>query len=192
VTVGAGAWKGRRLRYPDDMRPTMQRTRASFFSSLGDRLAGSRFVDLYAGGGGVGIEALSRGARRVDFVETRRDALACLRVNLEACGVDDDRFRIHAGAVSEFIARVPCPFDDATVMFADPPYDADVNADLLAHFSPAAFPSLEVLVIEHRARFALAPPPGLSVERERRFGDTMLTYFVPAPDPARGKVESGP
>ena len=155
-------------------------------------MAGAVFVDLYAGAGGVGVEALSRGAHTVHFVEAGRDAVASLRANLEACGADEGRFRIHEGTVSEFITRVPCPFADATVLFADPPYEADVNADLLVRFRPGEFRAMETLVVEHRSKRALVPPAGLRVERERRFGDTTLTYLVPASDPARVEAESSP
>ncbi len=189
--MGAGAWKGRKLLYPDGLRPTMQRTKESLFSSLGGRLAGAVFVDLYAGAGGVGIEALSRGARTVHFVENRREAVSMLRANLEACGAGEDRFAIHEAAVSEIIARDPCPFADATLLFADPPYDVDVNADLLSRLRPHAFPAVGTLVIEHRARRALVAPTGLALERKRRFGDTMLSYLVPGPATAREEVESG-
>jgi 16S rRNA (guanine966-N2)-methyltransferase len=193
VTVGGGVWKGRTLRYPDDrdIRPTMQRTKESVFSSLGPLLGGAVFVDLYAGAGATGIEALSRGARRVHFVEIRRDAVALLRANLEACGADPARYAIHEGAVLDAVSSLPCPFADATLMVADPPYALDANDDFLGAFRADRFPALLRLVVEHRAKQPIVAPAGLVVERERRFGDTMLTTLVPAPD-ARAEAELEP
>ena len=77
VVVGSGEWRGRVLVYPDDpaLRPSMQRTKHSLFSSLGTEIRGAVFADCYAGAGAVGIEALSLGAARVHFVEERRDAV---------------------------------------------------------------------------------------------------------------------
>lgn len=182
ATISAGAWKGRKLRYPPHttIRPTMQRTRESLFSALGEALRGAVFADLYAGAGAVGIEALSRGARHVHFVEVERDAVRVLRENLAACGADAAHYTVHNARVSDVLAAQPCPLADATVVFADPPYDTDASTDLLARLQPATLPALATLVVEHRARRALAVPAHLGVERARRFGDTMLTYLTPA------------
>jgi len=181
LTVGSGEWRGRVLRYPDDpaLRPSMQKTRHSLFSSLGPRLSGAVFADLYAGAGAVGIEALSLGASRVHFVEAGPGAVRALRANLAACGAATERFAIHEARVGDVLDRRPCPIADAAIVFADPPYDADVEEECLRRLSGAVFAALDVLVVEHRTRSVLSPPPGLRVERERRFGDTTLTYFVP-------------
>jgi 16S rRNA (guanine966-N2)-methyltransferase len=168
------------LRYPEDpaLRPSMQRTKASMFSSLGPWLEGAVFADLYAGAGAVGIEALSRGARFAHFVECDRSALDALRGNLAHCGIDASRFRVHEAAVANVLDARPCPIADATIVFADPPYDADVGEELLRRVALAAMPSLSRLVVEHRTRVSVAAPPGMTKERERRFGDTTTTTFV--------------
>jgi len=191
VTVGGGTLRGRTLRYPDDpaLRPSMQRTKASVFSTLANGMEGAVFVDLYAGAGAVGIEALSRGARFVHFVECDRAALYALRDNLDRCGIDASRYRIHPGVVARVMEAHPSPIADATVAFADPPYDADVTADLLRRVTLAELPSLSWLVVEHRTRTPLETPPGMAIERERRFGDTTVTYFVPH---GAGETERGP
>jgi 16S rRNA (guanine966-N2)-methyltransferase len=182
ASITAGAWKGRKLRYPADarVRPTMRRTKESLFSSLGPALAGSVFADLYAGAGAVGIEALSRGARRVHFVECDPAAVRMLRENLALCGAEPSRYVIHAARVADVLAAVPCPIADATLAFADPPYTVDASADLVAALRPGALPALATLVVEHRTKAPLAVPAHLRRERERRFGDTTLTYLVPA------------
>lgn len=188
ATITAGAWKGRKLRYPanTDIRPTMQRTRESLFSSLGAVLAGCVFADLYAGAGAVGIEALSRGARHAHFVEVEREAVRMLRENLAACGADAARYTVHDARVSDVLAARPCPIADAAVVFADPPYGSDANTDLLAALRPGTFPALEILVLEHRAKRPAVAPAHLRVARERRFGDTVLTYLVPAAGESAG------
>jgi 16S rRNA (guanine966-N2)-methyltransferase len=182
ASITAGTWKGRKLRYPagTSVRPTMRRTKESLFSSLGAALTGSVFVDLYAGAGAIGIEALSRGARMVHFVEAARDAVRALRENLAACGADPASYAIHQARVADLLADVPCPFADAEIVFADPPYTTDASADLLAALDEQSLPALTVLVVEHRVKQPLTPPRHLRIDRERRFGDTVLTYLVPA------------
>ncbi len=179
ATITAGTWKGRKLRYPagGDIRPTMRRTKESLFSSLGGSVEGSVFADLYAGAGAVGIEALSRGARHAHFVEVARGALRALRENLDACGADPASYTVHEGRVAA--ALQDGSIADAGIVFADPPYTTDASTDLLATLDPRSLPALEILVVEHRVKLPLAPPGHLRVDRERRFGDTVLTYLVP-------------
>ena len=186
VTVGSGEWKGRVLRYPDDpgLRPSMQRTKHSMFSSLGSRLRGAVFADLFAGGGAVGIEALSLGAAFVHFAETGREAVAALEANLTICGAPASRYHVHRARVAELLAREPNPMAGSSIIYADPPYDADLAAELLDALDAARFPDLDAVVVEHRTKQRVVPPPSLRIERERRFGDTTLTYLIPA---ARGE-----
>jgi 16S rRNA (guanine966-N2)-methyltransferase len=158
----------------------MQRTKHSLFSSLGRRLRGAVFADCFAGAGGVGIEALSLGAGHVHFIETRRDAVAALRANLALCGAPPSRYDVHQGSVADILAREPNPLAEAAIIFADPPYDMDLAGGFLDAFRAERFPRLETVVIEHRTKRAVTAPAGLRVDRERRFGETMLTYLVPA------------
>ncbi len=155
----------------------MQRTKASMFSSLAGWIEGAVFADLYAGAGAVGIEALSRGARFVHFVECDRVALEALRANLAHCGIEASRFRVHGAAVAGVLDARPCPLGDAAVVFADPPYDVDAGDELVSRVAVEALPALQWLVVEHRTRAAIVAPAGLTMERERRFGETMLTYL---------------
>lgn len=181
ITVGSGRWRGRALAYPDDpaIRPSMQRTKHSMFSSLGERLRGAVFADLFAGAGAVGIEALSLGAARVHFVEANPGAREALRANLRALGADATACEVHEGTVAAVLARRPCPIADAAIIFADPPYEADLETEMWNHFRAGEFAALEVVVVEHRTRVSVAAPAGLVLARARRFGDTTLTYFVP-------------
>ncbi len=144
-------------------------------------MAGAVFADLYAGAGAVGIEALSRGARFAHFVESGRDAIECLQTNLARLGVEPARYRIHRATVGAVLDQAPCPLADATIVFADPPYDAGGADDVIRRLRAAEFARLDVVVVEHRTRVEVAPPDGMVLERDRRFGDTTLSYFVPRP-----------
>jgi 16S rRNA (guanine966-N2)-methyltransferase len=188
VTVGSGEWKGRVLRYPDDpgLRPSMQRTKHSMFSSLGSRLRGAVFADLFAGAGAVGIEALSLGAAFVHFVETGREAVAALEANLVICGAPASRYHVHRARVADVLASKPNPLGDCSIIYVDPPYDADLGEAFLRSLDPARFPDLQTVVVEHRTKQPVIAQLSLRVAHERRFGDTTLTYLVPA-----SRVEEG-
>ena len=181
VTVGSGEWKGRVLRYPDDptLRPSMQRTRHSMFSSLGSIVHGAVFADCFAGGGAVGIEALSRGASFVHFVEVSREAVAALEANLAICGAAASRYHVHRARVAEMLAREPNPMAGSSIIYADPPYDADLDEEFFHALDVARFPDLQMVVVEHRTKAPVRPQLSLRYQHERRFGDTTLTYLTP-------------
>lgn len=196
MRVVAGAARGRRLDAPPGAvtRPTPDRVREAVFNSLNSMgvLAGCRVLDLYAGTGAMGIEALSRGAAHAVFVERDPEALAALRANLAATDLVD-RAAVVASDVDAYLqapdrlAAVPGgppvpggeTFDLAVV---DPPYDFDGWADLLSRL-PAA-----VVVIESNREIE-APEP-LRVHRRRRYGSTVVTLASttrPDPDPLGGE-----
>ena len=126
---------------------------------------GARVVDLYAGSGALGLEALSRGAERVDFVELSPSSLIALRANIEALGVND-AVRVHRADALRFAQRLePGAYD---VAFADPPYTNDAAERLVALFRRRPF--ARILSVEHRAELALAG------DDTRRYGDTALTF----------------
>lgn len=163
----AGEFGGRRLTVPADVRvrPTADRVREAWMSILADRLAGARVLDLFAGSGALGLEALSRGAARVTFVELGAASLAAIRANVESLGVAD-RVTLHRGEAMRFIERVdPGRFDLA---LADPPYTLPIAQRLVAAFRCRPFARL--LVVEHPAATVL---PGGDT---RRYGDIALTF----------------
>jgi 16S rRNA (guanine966-N2)-methyltransferase len=188
VTVGSGEWRGRVLRYPDDatLRPSMQRTKHSMFSSLGDELRGAVFADCFAGAGAVGIEALSRGAAFVHFVELRREAVEALEANLSVCGAAPSRYHVHRASVAEVLAREPNPMAACSIIYADPPYDSDLEKELFHALDPARFADLRMVVVEHRTKQRVVLQPSLRILRDRRFGDTTLTYLVPSASAEEG------
>jgi 16S rRNA (guanine966-N2)-methyltransferase len=167
VRIVAGEFGGRRLVPPADVRvrPTADRVREAWMSILAAELPGARVLDLYAGSGALGLEALSRGAATADFAELRRASLAALERNVEALGVAD-RVRIHRGDALRYAERLaPGAFDLA---FADPPYAHDAAERLVALFRRTPF--ARILSVEHRAATALAG------DDTRRYGDTAITF----------------
>ena len=181
VKIIAGSLKGRRLSYPAQkiLRPTMQRTRESLFDSIGDRIAGGVFVDLFAAAGGVGIEAMSRGAYMVHFVENHPVALEFLQKNIEACGVPVGAYRIHRTDVKSFLEGGVLKDEPVRIVFADPPYGEDHAGTVVAHFEKNIYPHIESLILEHRGTAEFDVGRWLRVEKTRRFGDTFLTFLEP-------------
>jgi 16S rRNA (guanine966-N2)-methyltransferase len=151
------------------------------FDALKDEVRGAVFVDLYAAAGGVGIEALSRGAARVHFVERDPAALAALEANLAACGVEPDRCRIHRMDVARFVAAGGISDPAVRVVYADPPYEgaqAEIDS-LLALLDEKPYAHVRFLVVEHAGALSDAGRRWWRPWRTKRFGDTCLTYFTP-------------
>jgi 16S rRNA (guanine966-N2)-methyltransferase len=167
MRIVAGRFRGRRLVAPKDsrVRPTADRVRESWMSIVAPSLPRARVVDLYAGSGALGLEALSRGAERVDFVELAPASLVALRANIEALGVGE-AVRVHRADALRFAQRLEAGAYD--LAFADPPYTGDAAERLVALFRRRPF--ARILSVEHRADLAL---PG---DDTRRYGDTALTF----------------
>jgi 16S rRNA (guanine966-N2)-methyltransferase len=167
MRIVAGEFGGRRLAMPRDtrVRPTADRVREAWMSILADALPGARVLDLYAGSGALGLEALSRGAASADFVELNPPSLRALEANVAALGVAD-RARVHRSDALRFVERLDRGAYD--VAFADPPYSRDDASRLVALFRRTPF--ARILSVEHRADLAL---PG---DDTRRYGDTALTF----------------
>lgn len=168
IRIIAGEFKGRRLKTPvgDTTRPTADRVREAWFSILQRSIRGARVLDLFAGSGALGFEALSRGAVSADFVELHRVALATLKANVKTLDVDD-RAAIHRADALRFAERLhPGQYD---VAFADPPYAGQEAARLVALFRVTAF--ARICSIEHPAD---QPIPG---DDTRRYGDTAVTFI---------------
>jgi 16S rRNA (guanine966-N2)-methyltransferase len=167
VRIVAGQFGGRRLTIPRDtrVRPTADRVREAWMSILADALPGARVLDLYAGSGALGLEALSRGAVSTDFVELNPPSLRALEANVTALDVGG-RVRVHRADALRFAERLPAGAYD--VAFADPPYNRDDAARLVALFRRTPF--ARILSVEHRAT------ERLEGDSTRRYGDTALTF----------------
>jgi 16S rRNA (guanine(966)-N(2))-methyltransferase RsmD len=186
MRVIGGEFRGRRLRSPGgtSTRPTSDRVREALFSILAARVGGSLALDAYAGTGAVGIEALSRGARRCVFVESSAGAVRVLRANLAALGLQA-RSRVLASPFARAATRLGAeegPFD---LVFLDPPYGPGelLRALRIASASGLVAPD-GIVVAEHDAGLALPAAEGiLRRRRTARYGGTCLSLFHPEPGP---------
>lgn len=166
VRVIAGSARGRRLESPrgTSVRPTSDRVREALFNALGslDLVQGARVLDLFAGSGALGIEALSRGATHATFVDHDWDALRVVRTNLELTGLAD------RATVRRQDALGPGAADpSADLVLADPPYDFDEW--------PALLDGLGGAVVVMESDRPIEVPPDWEVLRERRYGGTVVT-----------------
>jgi 16S rRNA (guanine(966)-N(2))-methyltransferase RsmD len=183
MRVIAGSARGRSLVAPRGTatRPIADRVKETLFAILGDRVLDAVVLDLYAGSGAIGIEALSRGASRCDFVEQDRRALAALRENLGRAGVGD-RASVHPFEVSRYLG-LPNP-DPCDLVFLDPPYETHAILAPLEQVAARLAPR-GVVVVKHHWRTTIPGVAGLTPWLERRFGETTLT-FLHASDEADG------
>jgi 16S rRNA (guanine966-N2)-methyltransferase len=170
MRVVAGEAKGRRLEAPDgaDTRPTSDRVREAIFNSLAsmDALDDAKVLDLFAGSGALGIEALSRYAAQCTFVEQARPALDAIRTNLDVTGLSDRSNVVVADAMTFVTQGKASDFD---LVLADPPYDFSQWAELLNGITTA-------LVVAESNR-PVTRPEGWNVLREKRYGKTWVTFL---------------
>ena len=190
MRVIAGSLRSRPLLAPDglDTRPTADRLRETLFNILThgavDRVAGAAFLDLYAGSGAVGIEALSRGASSVTFVEKGPSALGVLAKNLENLKIRGTNVRVERRSVIRFLRASleqpnPATFD---VVFLDPPYDLageyETTLGLLGANGSSLLASGALVIAEHRRKQALAETYGrMKRARLRQQGDSSLSFY---------------
>ncbi len=176
----AGQNKGRRLKLPAGAltRPTGARVRQTLFDILAPRLPGCRFLDAFAGGGGIGLEALSRGAARVVFVDSSPAAIAALRANLALLrGVGHTQvLRQDSRLALAALADAGVRFD---IVYLDPPYDSELYEALLEQLSDTGLVERDGLVVaEHFHKRALPETIGrLRRTREVRVGDHRLSFY---------------
>ncbi|MFC4139198.1 MULTISPECIES: 16S rRNA (guanine(966)-N(2))-methyltransferase RsmD [unclassified Microbacterium] len=183
----AGAARGLRLDVPSaGTRPTSDRVRESLFGALESMgvIDGAHVLDLYAGSGALGLEAWSRGAASVDLVEKSHPAAGIVRRNVatvsKALGARVADARVHESAVHGFLQRTSGVFD---LVFTDPPYDLDdaaMTADLAA-LAPRLSP--DAIVVIERAKRSTPPEldaAGLTLVREKTYGDTRVWWAEPA------------
>jgi 16S rRNA (guanine966-N2)-methyltransferase len=177
MRVIAGRYRGRRLQAPPGAatRPTSDRVREALFSVLADRVEGARVLDLFAGSGALGIEALSRGAAAVTFVDSAPAAIRAVRSNLDALGAAAEVRRADA---RRFLGAAPAAARQYDLVFLDPPYrlagrlGSELTAALPAVLAPGA-----AVVAESDRRGPLEL--GLPILDERRYGDTLIRIHGP-------------
>jgi 16S rRNA (guanine966-N2)-methyltransferase len=175
VRIQAGRWKGRTLAVPASARPTSGRARAALFDLLGPRLPGARVLDLYAGSGAVGLEAVSRGAARAVLVEPEADTL--LR-HLPSWNVSEEEVRVLREPAARALSRLGASWERFDVVFADPPYgDAERLEDELAGIA-GVLAEGGVVVVQTDARSAAPGLPGLAPTARREYGRNVFHFLA--------------
>ncbi len=177
LRVISGTAGGLQLKSPKRhaLRPTQDRIRQVIFSSLAERIPGARVLDLYAGTGSFGIEALSRGAAAATFVEQDKEAVQCIRDNLAHCRLQGE---VRQADVADYLERAPAqPFD---LIFADPPYDKRPGLldddPLLKKLIPFTAEG-GYFLWEHYAKQRVQIAGSWEVLRHREYGETGLTFL---------------
>lgn len=177
----AGSAGGIPLKTPaNDSRPTMDKVRGAIFSSLGEAVIGARVLDLFAGSGGFGIEALSRGAAEAVFVDNNLKSIEAIRFNLEKTKLIANVIR---NDVFRYLHSASRPFQ---LVFADPPYakapgDRDLIRDLMSHpalisiVDPSGILVLEKIPSQSEPSFA-----GWEITRRKRYGGTEVVFCIPS------------
>lgn len=205
MRIEGGEARGRVLNSPhgQNTRPTDGRTREMLFNTLGDRVVDARFLDLYAGSGAVGLEALSRGAAFVVFVEQEHSAIRALRANLKMLKWESKAL-VWAGNVRSALPKLLENGEKFDLVFADPPFTLPKEADevclrmdaapgLLNHTpleSPEtdedeSQPSRELLVVQHSRRVTPSKLTHFDLIRQKKAGESMLSFFAPIVTAAR-------
>ncbi|MGH7670141.1 MAG: RsmD family RNA methyltransferase [Gemmatimonadaceae bacterium] len=169
MRIVAGKWRGRRIAAPDDVRvrPTADRVREAWMSIVAPWIPEARVLDLYAGSGALGLEALSRGAAAADLVDMSPASLRCIGDNVTALGAGAAAV-VHRGDALRFAQGLDAHAYD--VAFADPPYGQQLATRLAEAW--LAVPFADILGVEHRKDETL---PGAGVRRV--YGDTVVTIF---------------
>jgi 16S rRNA (guanine(966)-N(2))-methyltransferase RsmD len=178
MRIISGSLRGRRLHAPPEgaVRPTPDRVRESVFNILGQRLDDMAFLDLYAGSGAVGLEAVSRGARRVVLVES--DPVACdvIRRNVARLGCED-RATLLSRSVDLALGPLERGGEVFDVVVADPPYSDPIEQleALLARLDGSTLVDPDgCVVLQHKRGHSVAVPPGLSARKPRSYGITSI------------------
>ncbi len=174
LRVSGGEARGRRLKAPRNIRPTQGMVKQAIFNMVGQEIDGAKVLDLFAGSGALGIEALSRGASAVTFVDREPRGLAILRQNLDALGLKERSTVVRADVV-RWLEASPDAIKAARFIFLDPPYE-DAVMDRALKVLDREITSATVLA-EHSRRQQMPSLSCLQIDRQRRYGDTIVTVF---------------
>jgi 16S rRNA (guanine966-N2)-methyltransferase len=187
MRIISGTLKGRKLFAPTGMslRPTSDRVKESLFNILGNEVKGKIVLDLFAGTGNIGLEALSRGAKRVVFVEKDEDAFRCLRRNLTLCGMEN-RSDILRKDVFDAIDRLGGKKELFDLLFMDPPYERGLIQKTLRYvIQNKVYHDGSLLILEHNRRESLTDlPAAFKQVRQRKTGDTLISFLCPSSSPS--------
>jgi 16S rRNA (guanine966-N2)-methyltransferase len=181
MRIIAGAYKGRHLKSPPSMnvRPTSDRLRETLFNVIAPRIEDSRFLDLCAGSGAVGIEALSRGASHATFVDRSRPSCQLIEANLELCRIPEEQHEIYCSEASEFLRHTRTSEWD--IIFFDPPYKDNYLKTLEFLGSSKLIGDDGLVIVEHHHKNTLPETIGdLARKRVLKQGDSSLSFYQKA------------
>ncbi|NMA79411.1 MAG: 16S rRNA (guanine(966)-N(2))-methyltransferase RsmD [Clostridiales bacterium] len=176
MRVITGIAKGRKIRAleGEDVRPTIERVKEAMFSTIQFEIEGANVLDLFAGSGQLGIEALSRGARHCTFVDSSAKSIDCIRENIKVVGFND-KARIIPANSNSFLKATTDKFD---FIFVDPPYEKGIVAKTLNNLSDKVMPNGKV-ICEHEHKLELAQSVGeLTMKKQYKHGKTIITIYV--------------
>jgi 16S rRNA (guanine966-N2)-methyltransferase len=176
LRIIGGQWRGRKLRFPDaeGLRPTPDRVRETLFNWLTGELEGARCLDAFCGSGALGLEALSRGASHVDFVDNNRDVIEQIKDNLAVLRCNQGR--AHQAQAVPWLERDHSPFD---VVFIDPPYHQDLIAPCIGALEDKRLLKARAWVYLEQARDEALPalPANWQLHREKTAGQVCYRLF---------------
>ena len=186
LRIIAGRFRGRNLKSPPslEVRPTSDRLRETLFNVIAPRIAGVRFLDLCAGSGAVGIEAISRGAAHVTFVDSSRAMCALIKANLELCRIERGESEVIQSEALDylrrFVSKQPDSGEPWDIAFFDPPYATDHSPilDIFGARSSSLLSAKGVVIVEHHHKNNLPEETGSLVRyRVLKQGDSALSFY---------------
>ena len=182
IRITGGEFRGRKIKVPRRVRPTSSRLREALFNILGDRVRDAVVLDLFAGSGALGLEALSRGALEAVFVESGKGTSEILRRNIISLGLRD-RARAVRGNWRRIVARLAADEREFDIVLADPPYgfwtEVDQGAKLLRLLTDFDIVAGNGILVIERPAGAYIPDEEPGIERiiERAYGDSVLSFY---------------
>ncbi|MDY0039869.1 MAG: 16S rRNA (guanine(966)-N(2))-methyltransferase RsmD [Desulforhabdus sp.] len=194
MRIVAGEFRGRKLHSPknSNIRPTSDRVRESIFNIIMPHLPNASILDLFAGTGALGLEALSRGAAQAVFVDDNSVAIRLIKENIKLCGAQD-RVEVFQGAVDRVLSRLAKQermIGRFHVVFLDPPYGKGFLERTIVSMTPLVGPAA-LAVAEHHRREVLPPRLGdWALTRERKYGDTKVSFYLRETSPTSDKPEA--
>jgi 16S rRNA (guanine966-N2)-methyltransferase len=181
MRVIAGIYKGRRLKTLEGLsvRPTSDRMRETLFNILSPRIEGASFADICAGSGAIGVEALSRGAERVTFIESSLKAARIISENLRNCGIRREDYSVINRDVIRALKNLASEKTQFDIIYFDPPYDSDIYAPVMWQIAKNDLLAEDgVVIVEHRRQTPLLPNyDQLRPYRQVAQGESLLTFF---------------
>ncbi len=181
MRVIAGFYKGRRLEriQNDSIRPTSDRVKEALFSILGEKIINCRFLDLFAGSGGIGIEAMSRGAEEVIFIDSSWDSIKILKNNLKNIGLED-KAEVYNTSYTNGINKLSLRKKQLDIIYVDPPYKSNFSHNALKRiFKDNILAEYGIIILEHSIKESLEEEiVEYKLFKKKTYGNTQLLFYT--------------